>query len=47
MKGPLKKRCRILVAGGLGVSLSYKKSPKTGGYRGFIESISAVSLMSE
>jgi hypothetical protein len=34
---PLKKRCRILPAGGLGVSPSYKKSPKIGGYRGLIE----------
>jgi hypothetical protein len=40
---PLKKRCRILTAGGLGVSPSFKKSPKIGGYRGLIESISAVS----
>ena len=38
---PLKKRCRILPAGGLGVSPSFKKkSPKTGGYRGLIEAIS-------
>jgi hypothetical protein len=41
---PLKKRCRILPAGGLGVPPSFKKSPKIGGYRGFIEIISAVSL---
>ena len=33
---PLKKRCRILPAGDLGVSPSFKKSPKTGGYRGLI-----------
>jgi hypothetical protein len=39
---PLKKRCRILPAGGLGVSPSYKSPPKIGGYRGLIESISAV-----
>jgi len=31
-------------AGGLGVSPSFKKSPNTGGYRGFIETISAVSI---
>jgi len=40
---PLKKRCRILPARGLGVSPSFKISPKHGGYRGLIESISAVS----
>jgi hypothetical protein len=40
---PLKKRCRILPARGLGVSPRFKKSPKIGGYRGLIESISAVS----
>jgi hypothetical protein len=39
----LRKRCRILPAGGLGVSPSFKKSPKIGGYRGLIESIPAVS----
>ena len=39
-----KKRCRILPAGGLGVSPSFKISPKTGGYRGLIETILAVSL---
>ncbi len=38
------KRCRILPAGGLGVSPRFKKSPKIGGYRGLIETISAVSL---
>ena len=31
-------------AGGLGVSPSFKKSPKIGGYRGLIDSISAVSI---
>ena len=31
---PLKKRCRILPAGGLGVSPSFKKSPKIGGLGG-------------
>jgi hypothetical protein len=42
---PLKKRCRILPAGGLGVSPSLnKQSPKIGGYRGLIEIISAVSV---
>jgi hypothetical protein len=40
----LKKRCRILPAGGLGVSPSSKKSPKTGGFRGLIETISASLL---
>jgi hypothetical protein len=40
----MKKRCRILPAGGLGVSTSFKKSPKIGGYRGLIKTISAVSL---
>ena len=44
LKRPLKKKCRILPAGGLGVSPSFKKSPKIGGYRGLIESISAVSF---
>jgi hypothetical protein len=39
----LKKKCRILPAGGLGVSPSFLKFPKIGGYRGLIESISAVS----
>jgi hypothetical protein len=36
MARPLKKRFRILPAGGLGVSPSFKKSPKIGGYRGLI-----------
>jgi len=40
---PLKMRCRILPAGGMGVPPSLKKSPKIGGYRGLIESISAVA----
>jgi len=31
---PLKKRCRILPTGGLGVSPSFKKSPKIGGLGG-------------
>jgi hypothetical protein len=43
-KRPLKKWCRILPAGGLGGSLSFKKSPKIGGYRGLIEANSVVSL---
>jgi hypothetical protein len=30
----LKKKCRILPAGGLGVSPSFKKSPKIGGLGG-------------
>ena len=33
----------MLPAGGLGVSPSFKKSPKTGGYRGLIIAISAFS----
>jgi hypothetical protein len=44
-KRPLNKRCWILPAGGLGVSPSCKKSPKIGGYRGLIETISAVSYI--
>jgi hypothetical protein len=40
---PLKKRYRMLPAGGLGVSPSFKKSPRTGGYRELIETISEVS----
>jgi len=40
----LKKRCRILPAGGLGVPPGFKNSPKTGGYRGLIKTISAVSI---
>jgi len=36
-------RCRILPDGGLGVSPSYKKSPKIGGYRGLIATIFAIS----
>ena len=31
---PLEKRCRILPTGGLGVSPSFKKSPKIGGLGG-------------
>jgi len=38
---PLKKRWRMIPAGGLGVSPSFKKSPKIGGYRGLINTISA------
>ena len=34
---PLKKRCRILPAGGLGVSPSLKKVPQDWGIRGLIE----------
>jgi hypothetical protein len=44
IKRPLKNRCRILPAGGLGVSPSFKKSPNLGGFRRLIDSISAVSL---
>jgi len=44
-KRPLKKRCPdVIGAGGLGVSPSFKKSPKIWGIRGLIETISAVSL---
>ena len=39
---PPKKRCRILPAGGLGVSPSFKKVPEDRGIRGLIETISAV-----
>jgi hypothetical protein len=41
----LKKRCRILPDGGLGVSPSFKKSPKIGGLGGLIEALSAVSIV--
>jgi len=37
-------RCRILPAGVLGVSPGPKKSPKSGGLRGLIQIISAVSI---
>jgi hypothetical protein len=40
---PLKKRCRILPAGGLGVPLQLQKVPQSCGIRGLIETISAVS----
>jgi hypothetical protein len=39
MEKTLIKRFRILPDVGLGVSPSYKKSPKIGGYRGLIETI--------
>ena len=39
----LKKRCRILPAGGLRVSPSLKSPPNLGGLRGSIDSISAFS----
>jgi hypothetical protein len=39
----LKKRCRILPAGCLGVSPRFINSPETGGYRGLIKIISALS----
>jgi hypothetical protein len=41
----MKKRCRILKAGGLGVSHSFKKSPKIGGYRGLIETINVIDAI--
>jgi len=34
MRRPLKKRCRILPAGGLGVAYQLYKSPKIGGLGG-------------
>jgi hypothetical protein len=40
---PLKKRCRILPAGGSGGVPQLQNSPKIGGYRGLIETIAAVS----
>ena len=43
-KIPMRERRRILPAGGLGVPPSFKTPPKIGGYRGLIESISAVSI---
>ena len=43
IKETAEKEVQYLPAGGLGVSPSYKKSPKIGGYRGFLETISAVS----
>jgi hypothetical protein len=43
MKRMLNKKCRILPAGGLGVSPSFKGSPKIRGFRGLIETMSAVS----
>jgi hypothetical protein len=42
---PLKKRCRILPAGGLGLSPSLKKSPKIGGYRGLIKTINVIDAI--
>jgi hypothetical protein len=39
----LKKRCRILPAGGLGVSPQLKKSSKIGGYRELIKTIFSCS----
>jgi hypothetical protein len=41
----LKKRCRILPAGGLGIPPSIKKTTRIGGYRGLIETISAFSVI--
>jgi hypothetical protein len=40
----LKKRRRILSAGGLGLPPSFKKSHKIGGYRGLIKTLSALLL---
>ncbi len=39
----LKKRCKILPAGGLGVSPSFNKAPKDWGIRGLIETTSVLS----
>jgi len=39
----LGKRCRILPAGGLGVSPSFIKIPQDWGIRGLIKTISALS----
>jgi len=38
---PLERRCRILPAGGLGVSPSIKKAPQDWGIRGLIEKSSS------
>jgi hypothetical protein len=43
-KRSLRKKCRVLPAGGLGVSPSFNKPPKIGGDRGLIEIIPAVLL---
>ena len=40
----LKKRCRILPAGGLGVPPRFKKVPQDWGIRGLIETMSAASI---
>jgi hypothetical protein len=42
---PLKKRCRILPAGGLGVSPSFKKVPQDWGIGELTETISAISVI--
>jgi len=42
-KRPLKKRCRIIPAGGLGVSPSFIKVPQDWGIRGLIKTISVIS----
>jgi len=39
----LKKRCRIIPAGGLGVSPSFIKVPQDWGIRGLIKTISVIS----
>ena len=43
-KRSLRKKCRALPAGGLGVSPSFKKPPKIGGYRGLIEAINVIDV---
>ena len=41
----MKKKCRILPAGGLGVvSHSLNKSPNLGGFRGLIKTISVICM---
>jgi hypothetical protein len=41
---PLKKRCRILPAGGMGVSPTIKEVPQDWGIRGLNTNLSAVSI---
>ena len=44
IKETAEREVQDLPAGGLGVSPSFKISPKIGGYRGLTETISAVSI---
>ncbi len=41
---PVKKRCRILPAGGMGVSPTFIEVPQDWGTRGLTETVSAVSI---